>query len=274
MPELPEVETIVRDLAPKLKELEIRSFTVIYSPILRKKREDLIDQLKGKKILDVRRRGKMILLCCQGNISLLFHLKMTGMFLFSDQEQELDRHTHFILSFKGQERELRFRDVRKFGFISCVRTDEDSGIDELKPLGPEPLEIDFRAFQRLFQRRKACLKSLLLNQRFIAGIGNIYADEILFRSRLHPLIPASQLRKDDLKRLHKAVRDVLMNAIEHRGSTIKDFKDAAGQEGNFQNHLKVYGRESLPCFTCKESITRLRIGGRSSFFCPECQKEK
>ena len=275
MPELPEVETIVRNLSPKLKGLEVSSVKLLFPPILRDNKSlSLIKRLKGRKVAGVRRRGKMILIDFERNRSLLFHLKMTGQFLFYHRKEPLDKHTHFILSFKGQNKELRFRDVRKFGFISCLRTFDASCADELKSLGPEPLEIDFLLFQKLFQGRKARLKSLLIDQTFIAGIGNIYADEILFQAKLHSLTPANHLGGEDLRGLLKAIKGVLRNAIAHRGSSIRDFKNAEGQKGNFQNYHNVYGRQSLPCFICGEKIKRLRLGGRSSFFCPRCQEEK
>ena len=274
MPELPEVETIAQSLSSKLKSLEISSIRIIYPPVLRNEDLTIINDLKGRKVVGVRRRAKMLLIDFERNLSLLIHLKMTGQLLFYPREEPLDKHTHFVLSFKDGKNELRFRDVRKFGFISCLRTFDASCADELENLGPEPLAIKFSQFKKLFQGRKARLKSLLLNQYFIAGIGNIYADEILFQAKLHPLIPASHLGDEDLKRLFKAVRDVLRKAIIHKGSSIRSFTNEEGKRGEFQDYHKVYGRESLSCFICGEKIKRLRLGGRSSFFCPRCQKEK
>ncbi|NIM59137.1 MAG: bifunctional DNA-formamidopyrimidine glycosylase/DNA-(apurinic or apyrimidinic site) lyase [Candidatus Aminicenantes bacterium] len=274
MPELPEVETIVQSLSSKLIGLEISSVKIIYPPVLRKKKPSLIHDLKGRKVVGLRRRGKMLLIDLERNLSLLIHLKMTGQLLFYPREEPLDKHTHFVLFFKDENNELRFRDVRKFGFISCLRTFNASCADELENLGPEPLEINFPHFKKLFQSRKARLKSLLLNQNFIAGIGNIYADEILFRAKLHPLIPASYLGNEKLKRLLKAMRDVLRKAIIHKGSSIRSFMNDEGKGGEFQEYHQVYGREQLSCFICGEKIRRLRLGGRSSFFCPGCQKEE
>lgn len=274
MPELPEVETIAQSLSLKLKGLEISSIRIIYPPVLRNEDLSIINDLKGRKVVGVRRRGKMLLIDLEKELSFLIHLKMTGQLLFYPREEPLDKHTHFVLSFKDENNELRFRDVRKFGFISCLRTFNASCADELENLGPEPLEIKFPAFKKLFQSRKARLKSLLLNQNFIAGIGNIYADEILFKAKLHPLTPASHLGDDDLKRLLMAMRDVLRKAIIHRGSSIRSFTNDEGKRGEFQDYHQVYGRESLSCFICGKKIERLRLGGRSSFFCPRCQKEK
>lgn len=272
MPELPEVETLVKSLSPRLKGLEVSGFKIFRRGVLRNKNLSLLHKLAGKKIVGVFRRGKMILIDCEGNLSLIIHLKMTGQLIFYTKDEPLDKHTHFVLFFKGQSEELRFRDVRKFGFICCRQTLDPDSIDELRQLGPEPLEIDFTRFCRLFQGRTARLKSLLLNQNFLAGIGNIYSDEILFKAKKHPLLSASCLEESDLRLLWKAMRSVLKKAIRYKGSTIRDFTDAEGQKGNFQYRHQVYGRESLPCFICGAPIVRLRLGRRSSFFCPECQK--
>jgi formamidopyrimidine-DNA glycosylase len=196
---------------------------------------------------------------------------MTGQFLFSPAKSPLDKHTHFILSFKNSRHELRFRDVRKFGSISCFPTPE---VLKFLNLGFEPLRVSLYRFRKLFQGRRGQLKNLLLNQSFIAGIGNIYADEILFEAKLHPRFPAFLLREEEFLRLWKAMRFILRKAIEYRGTSIRNFRDAEGQEGDFRNRLRVYGKESEPCSRCGKEIERLRLGGRSSFFCPQCQVEK
>ncbi|MFB0566506.1 MAG: bifunctional DNA-formamidopyrimidine glycosylase/DNA-(apurinic or apyrimidinic site) lyase [Candidatus Aminicenantaceae bacterium] len=271
MPELPEVETIVQSLSPRLQGLEVCSFDLIFPGLLRNKNRKILEMAVGKKVMRIRRRGKMILFDFDSDLTLIFHLKMTGQFFICSSQKPVEMHTRFIISFKNQNQELRFNDVRKFGYILCLPTSQTF---EFPWLGPEPLEIGFSAFRRLFENRKARLKSLLLNQNFIAGIGNIYADEISFQAKLHPLTPVSLLEEYELKRLWKAMRFVLKSAIDHRGSSIRDFRDADGRKGRFQNFHRVYGRESLPCPRCGEKIKRLRIGGRSSFFCPNCQKER
>jgi len=271
MPELPEVETIVQNLSSKIRGAEVSSFRLFFPGLIRNKKKKILEKLRGRKIINIRRRGKLILIDFDNDLTLLVHLKMTGQFVFYPSHESVDKHTHFILSFKGQKQEVRFRDVRKFGFIQCLLTSEAL---KLINLGPEPLEISFSSFQNLFKGRQACLKSLILNQNFIAGIGNIYANEILFEAKLHPINSVSLLKEEELKRLWKAMRLVLKRALKHRGSSIRDFKDAEGRVGSFQNFHQVYGKESLPCPHCGARIERLRIGGRSSFFCPQCQREK
>lgn len=271
MPELPEVETIVRGLSNILKGLEIATARLRFPQIYKDKDPSEIKRIVGKKIINIRRRGKMIFLDCEGNLTLLIHLGMTGQLFCTPPDHPIDKHTHFLLGFEGFPQELRFRDVRKFGFLSCLFAEQAFGMNRLKRLGAEPLEIKFSDFVSLFVRRRARLKSLLLDQTFIAGIGNIYADEILFHARLHPLIPAHLVGKTELRCLWNAIRKVLYQAIEYRGSSIRDYRDSRSQKGRYQDYHLVYGKESLPCSVCGQRIARIRINGRSSFFCPDCQ---
>jgi formamidopyrimidine-DNA glycosylase len=274
MPELPEVETIVRGLSVKLKGLRVESYKILLSSILRTKNVSLKGKLQGHSVTDVRRRGKMILIEFDGNLCLIIHLKMTGRLLFCSREVPYDKHVHFILRFKGQEKELRFQDARKFGFISCLCSSDIHLSGELRNLGPEPLEMSYSRFQEIFKRRKARIKSLLLNQNFIAGIGNIYADEILFEAKIHPQSSAAHLKSRDKEKLWGAIQHVLREAIEKKGSSIQDYRDEEDRQGSFQNLHRVYGREGLPCSRCGDRIERLRLSGRSSFFCPHCQRFK
>lgn len=207
-----------------------------------------------------------------GGLTLLFHLKMTGQLLFCRKTEPYDKHTHFIISFRKPRRELRFRDIRKFGFVLLLKTSEAECSTELQSLGPEPLEIGWPAFLKLLQGRRGRIKPLLLNQNLIAGIGNIYADEILFEAGFHPGSDVERFQQIDLVKLWKAMRLILARAIRSRGTSIRDYRDGDGREGSFQDCLCVYGRESLPCPRCGGKIKRLRIAGRSSHFCPRCQR--
>jgi formamidopyrimidine-DNA glycosylase len=271
MPELPEVETIVQVLGQKLEGLEIVSGKLLSPEICEKLGSLDIRCLEGRRITGIRRRGKIILMDCEGNISLLFHLGMTGQLLLYPPQHMKDRHTHFILAFRNYPLNLRFRDIRRFGFLSCVHTDKALRIKYLNKLGPEPLEISFSDFVSLFGKRKAKLKALLLNQQFIAGIGNIYADEILFRTKLHPSLCSSSLQKADLRRLWNVMRKVLKQALIHKGSSMRNYVDAHARPGKFQHYHLVYGKESKPCSVCGEKIERCRVSGRNSYFCPRCQ---
>ena len=271
LPELPEVEVIARHLESRLAGLTISSFRIVYPPILKKTGIDSLVAVKGGVVCDVQRRGKYVLIKTDRELSLLFHLKMTGQFLFCPPGEFWDKHTHFGLAFLERPFELRFRDVRKFGFVSVVETRRGSVIEALDQLGPEPLAITQDQFVALFRGRTARLKSLLLDQTFLAGIGNIYADEILFKAKIHPALSATLLTKEDLSRVWEAMNHILQSAIAHRGSSIRDFADADGRAGTYQNQHQVYGRQGLSCPDCSREIMCIRLAGRSSHFCPGCQ---
>jgi formamidopyrimidine-DNA glycosylase len=203
---------------------------------------------------------------------MIFHLRMTGQLLFGPAATPADKHTHLRISFRPGDSELRFRDCRKFGFIRAVRTDRVDRAPEVRGLGPEPLTLDRRAFLDRLEDRRGRLKSLLLNQEFIAGIGNIYADEILFAAGIDPRAEASHLGGRRMERLWSAVQTVLDEAISFKGTTVRDFRDGDGFEGLFQNRLRVYGRSGEPCPGCGAPVKRIRISGRSTHFCPRCQR--
>jgi len=274
MPELPEVETIAAGLRRKIIGLRIVGIHIFLPKLDRGRGAVDLRKFSGRKVLDVRRRGKMILVTCEYGLCLLFHLKMTGQFLWTRMEAERDAHTHLAISFIGRNRELRFRDVRKFGFVRCLETSCPAEAAELRSLGFEPLETCLDTLSNAILARKGRLKSLLLNQAFIAGIGNIYADEILFESRLHPLTPAASLSRKEIARLWSAMQSILRKAVAAGGSSIRDYKNADGLDGHFQFQHKAYGRKGLPCPRCGRTIRRDVIGGRASFYCARCQRRK
>ncbi len=273
MPELPEVETIVRGLASRLEGAELGPARLLFPPLLRRPPRGGLAVLAGTRVLGLRRRGKMALISCEGGWTLVFHLKMTGRLLLARPSDPVDRHTRLIIPLACQGLELRFHDIRKFGFMLLLGPETACHAPELEALGPEPLESGREEFAARFRSRKGRLKSLLLDQRILAGIGNIYADEILFRARLHPLTSAAALDDAGLEKLRRSTRAVLGQAITRRGSTIRDFTDSDGEPGDYQSLHKVYGREGKPCRACGTSIRRIRVGGRSTFFCPKCQRK-
>jgi formamidopyrimidine-DNA glycosylase len=274
MPELPEVETIARMLAPAVKGRVIAGIELLYRPLLRAGGWKRLEAMSGRRILGVRRRGKMLLIECESGRTLVFHLKMTGQLLFAGEAEPRDKHTRLVVRFEDGINELRFRDVRKFGFLLCVESDPERSCRELACLGPEPLEVGLPVFAAILKARAGRLKPLLLDQTRIAGIGNIYADEMLFAARIHPEAPASSLNKASVARLHDSMKKILAQAIEANGSTLRDYRDADGNEGNFQDFHKVYDRTGEPCVSCGTPIRRKRVGGRSSHFCPRCQRKK
>jgi formamidopyrimidine-DNA glycosylase len=273
MPELPEVETIARSLAPRITGRRIARIDLLYRPLLRTGGRKALEAMRGRRIIGVRRRGKMLLVECEGGRTLVFHLKMTGQFLFHPEGAPRDKHVRFVVRFEDRRDELRFRDVRKFGFLLCLEGEPEAACGELSCLGPEPLEVDLAEFRAILGARRGRVKSLLLDQTRIAGIGNIYADETLFEARIHPETPASSLRAEAVERLYLSMRKILAAAVEAGGSTLTDegYRDADGNAGDFQFDHKVYDREGEPCLVCGTPVRMKRIGGRSSHFCPRCQ---
>jgi len=276
MPELPEVETIARGLNTRVAGDTIESVWIGSKPeVLKSPAKKIAGMLEGRRIELVRRVGKHIVVdldgdgrkrakaLAQARPQWIVHLGMTGRLLISRQEDEIEKHTHLVAKLASG-RELRYVDPRRFGRLSVT-----SGFEAP---GAEPLKIDLESFIKLFRGRKTPIKSALLNQSLLSGVGNIYADEALFRSGIRPRRRAASLTRDDLSRLHKALREVLKEAIRMGGSSISDYVDSNGDEGFFQLQHRVYGREGEPCLICKTPVKRLVIAGRSAHYCRKCQK--
>lgn len=275
MPELPEVETVVRGLSSRLEGRRVRDLVFLSAHLERKQPFSALSPVayRGKKIEKIWRRGKMIIFSFSGGCGLLIHLKMTGQLYLCSPEKPLDKHTHARMSFYGLNSELRFRDIRKFGFWNCLRTPEILRRVNSE-LGPEPLGLDFPEFQDLLRKRAGkTIKGWLLDQKVIAGIGNIYSDEILFRAGIRPDRPAGRLSLAEARKLYRAMKSVLKKAIELGGSSISDYVDSTGEKGRFQQRHLAYDREGRLCRRCRKGvIVRKRIAGRSSFYCPYCQR--
>jgi formamidopyrimidine-DNA glycosylase len=259
VPELPEVETIVRALGPLLQGQRIVSAEFLTSRVLR--HADPPD-LAGARILQVHRHGKNIVLTLDRGL-LVIHLGMTGKLLM---DGATGPYTRAI--FQLEHGLLVYEDVRQFGRIEWSETLPD----RLAGLGPEPLTISFEDFLERLRARPGRIKSLLLNQRFLRGLGNIYVDESLFRSALHPITATSRIGTDRARRLYAAIREVLTLAIEHRGSSVSDYVDVEGRKGGFQQLHSVYGREGQPCPHCGTAIRRIVVAQRGTHFCPKCQR--
>src|SRR5712691_2246811 len=270
MPELPEVETIARGLAKRISGDVIESVWLGSKPEpLKSPAAEIAVALQAKRISRVWRAGKHIVFDLESardsaaSSQWLVHLGMTGSLLVCSPESELEKHTHAVLQLASG-RELRFVDPRRFGRLSVIENFEGPGA--------EPLQIAFDDFRALFHRRKTPIKSALLNQNLLSGVGNIYADEALFRAGIRPRRRAASLTRDELRRLYVALKKVLREAIRLGGSSVADYVDADGEEGFFQLKHRVYGREGKPCRVCKTPIKRIVIAGRSSHYCPRCQK--
>lgn len=241
MPELPEVETIRRQLSLKI----------------------INKRLNGQKIVNVRRRAKILIIDFADKSSLIFHLKLTGQLIFNGKPA---KYTRKVFNFEDGSR-LIFNDVRKFGWWKKVK-----GTKKIeKEFGPEALEINFEILKTLFNKRpNSRIKPLLMNQKFIAGIGNIYSDEILFASKVRPMRHIKTLTKREIQKISQNIKKILKAAIKQQGSSVKYYIDACGQKGNYVKYHKVYQQKR--CFLCSTKIKRIKIGGRSAHFCPKCQK--
>lgn len=276
MPELPEVETVRRSLLPVVLEKPIETVDVHYERILQNiSVPEFKRRVQGNQFLDITRRGKYLIFSLENDLELVAHLRMTGrLIFFSDHSIPLAKHTSVVFGF-GSQGALRFEDVRKFATLDLVPKGEYQTIKGLYTLGVEPLSDEFSlaSFRKLVQNRSAKIKGLLLDQTKIAGIGNIYADESLFLAQIHPEREASSLNAEEIKRLHKAIRDVLEVAIANQGTTFRDYRTGYGQEGSFQNKLQIYGKKGEKCPRCGVNLKHKKVAGRTSHFCPACQRE-
>ncbi len=267
MPELPEVETIRAQLAPRL-EGRVLARVEILDPRLTRPHDlfEVAEELEGDRVVAVQRRGKYLLLRLESGLGLLVHLRMTGGFGFAPVS-----HERAIVELDDGSR-LAYRDVRRFGTWLVL---EEAELDPYLATknGPEPLGTRFTASWLASQlaRRRAPLKAVLLDQRVVAGLGNIYADEALWRARLNPLLPADSIDSEDISRLVRAIRAALRTGIARQGSTLRDYATPEGASGSMQDEFRVYGRDGLPCPRCRTTITKTRVGGRGTWFCPRCQ---
>ena len=271
MPELPEVETIVRGLRDKLRGLEFAKVEVYLDKSIQGSKKSFIVSLRGRKIVRAERQGKNIILHLSGGVALRVHLRMTGRLRFVPAQTPLEKHTHVVFSFQDHPGQLRFVDQRQFGRLGVEKKRVGDKLSSLADLGPEPLEISAKEFIRRARSKHRAIKPLLLDQRFLAGVGNIYADEALHRARIHPRRPADSLEEKALRGLYRALRRILQEAIQAGGTSVRSYVDASGSTGGFQHSLRVYGREGEACRICDAPIVRERVGGRGSFFCIRCQ---
>ncbi len=272
MPELPEVETVVRGLRNRIVGWELSRVEVRQEKCLAGCKRALADLLRKKKVLAVERRGKNIILCLTGGGALFVHLGMSGRLRVLPRGLPREKHTHLLFSFLNQGDQLRFIDPRRFGRVFWEGEKKGKWIS-LSRLGPEPLEIPLSEFVARVRARRREIKPLLLDQHFLAGVGNIYADECLHRAAIHPRRRSDSLSGKTLSRLHRAVQEVLKEAIEAGGSSVRSYVDSDGSVGGYQHSLRVYGREGEPCPSCAGGIVREIVGGRSSFYCPRCQRK-
>jgi formamidopyrimidine-DNA glycosylase len=268
MPELPEVETTVRGLSRVLDGRRIASVEARRPDLRRALPVDLGQRLTGARVTGLRRRAKYGVIDTDRGDSLVFHLGMSGHWRVDPSEVE--KHDHFIIA-TDEGRRVALNDARRFGSLDLVRTDALEEWPPFKALGPEPLDLDPRELKRRLEGRTAAIKLLLLDQRIVAGLGNIYVCEALYRAGIHPRRAGGSISLNRLKRLVPAIHDVLAEAIEAGGSTLRDFASPDGELGYFSKKFAVYDREGQPC-ACGGTVKRIVQGGRSTFYCPACQR--
>ncbi|MCA9347242.1 bifunctional DNA-formamidopyrimidine glycosylase/DNA-(apurinic or apyrimidinic site) lyase [Candidatus Saccharibacteria bacterium] len=287
MPELPEVETVRLGLSRLIIGKTVSSVEHDWPKSFPNAKEDVDQFLIGSKIVDIRRRAKVLILELSSNYSLVVHLKMTGQLVYRGTEnfgaghpndsligKLPDKSTRVIFEFSDKTH-LFFNDQRKFGWVRMIPTPEVANIDFMKKVGPEPLEKDFtfRVFEsRLKRRKNSTIKAALLDQTVLAGIGNIYADESLWGAKIHPATKVADVSVSKLRKLHQEIIYVLNLSLEKGGSTDRNYVNAEGKKGSYIDFARVFRKENLPCYRCGTVIIKTRVAGRGTHLCPKCQK--
>ena len=289
MPELPEVEVVKRSLEKLVCNLPIKHVEINQANLRYKVLKKEINQVIGLKIQVIKRRSKYLLFFFNKDIVMLVHLGMTGKFFVVNKKNEKKRtsfyykiikkkdkkHDHVVFTFKNKLK-LIYNDVRKFGFIKFYSYDKFKRNTHLSSLGPEPLEnvFNFKYFKNYINGRKIIIKNILMDQKFVSGLGNIYVNEILFYSKVKPTRKISKLKNFEIEKILIGTKKILRKAISFGGSSIKDFSSSNGKTGSFQQHFSVYGKKGVNCSNtdCKGQIEKIVISSRASFFCPKCQK--
>ena len=274
MPELPEVETVVRDLRPLLIGRRVAAVRAGKRKLRRPWRRAWAGAICGSAVAGIRRRGKWIVIDLDTGGRLVVHLGMTGQFTVTPTSEPTAAHTHLVFTLEGTTSELRFRDVRRFGSVEWLADEAAVERALAGKLGPEPDALNPAAFREAIRRTARPLKAILLDQRVVAGVGNIYADEALHQAGLHPRRRGRTLAPGEADRLRGAIGSVIASAIEHRGSTIRDYVGGSGLGGGYQDRHAVYGRTGEPCTACRTPIEVARVAGRASHYCPVCQPER
>lgn len=273
MPELPEVETVRRSLVDRLVGRRIAAATVRAPQMVRYPLvAEFLDRVTGRRIIGLGRRAKYLLLHLDSGDDLMVHLRMTGRLLHQRPEDPEEPHTHIILTLDDSS-QLRFQDMRTFGGFYLIGPDRAGTPPGFVRLGPEPLTPEFTTahLRRVLKGRRGHVKSLLLNQDLVSGLGNIYADEALFRGGIHPARAGSSLSAAEVRRLHGAINEVIAESLDRGGTSFSSYVDGQGNRGRNVENLRVYGRTGEPCLVCGVPVERLVLGGRSSHFCPVCQ---
>jgi len=274
MPELPEVETIKLQLKRLLKNKIISSVDLKLLKQVKTPKSIFLKNVVGAKIKNTNRRAKMLIITLNNGNYLIFHLKLTGQLIYHDKEGSSafyqSKYSHVIFNFKDESK-LFFNDLRQFGWVKLVDKKELGKV--LSEFGPEPLAKDFtfKKFYDIFSKKKKAIKPLLMEQKFLAGVGNIYAAESCFCAGILPMRRANKINKDEYKKLYQCLKKVLKFAVKKKGSSVENYVDAFGKQGAMTKYLKVYGKASQECKKCGSIIKSIKQNSRTSFYCPKCQ---
>lgn len=274
MPEMPEVENVVAGIRKYIEGRKITQIEIIKGDVIKyPDSENYVKALENQVINKVKRRGKYIILEMDNGILAVIHLRMTGKLLFVPQDKELDKYSCVVFNLDDKNR-LVYADVRRLGTLDAVTSAELSQIKGLYTLGAEPLSAEFTIehLTKILHNSRGKIKSFLLNQKNIAGLGNIYVDESLAISKIHPASQASSLTEQEIKSLHSAINKVISDGIKDGGTSFRDYRNSLGEKGTHQEHLYVYNRHGQPCKFCKTPIVKIVLNGRGTYYCPSCQK--
>lgn len=286
MPELPEVQTIINGLKKHVLKKEIKQVKVLLTKIISGSNKKFIQVLKNNQFIDIQRRGKFIIFSLKSGEFLVVHLKMTGQLIYqgkntliagghANQKENFDlphKHTHLFFIFKDKTK-LFYNDLRRFGYLKIIDSQQLKELDFNWGIEPLSKKFTLACFKKLLSNKKTNIKAFLLNQKHIAGLGNIYTDEALFKAHISPKRKVDSLKEKEIKNLHQAIKEILKLALKYQGTTFSNYTDAHGQKGNFVPLLKVYGRQGQKCRRCKnKEIKKIKLAGRGTHYCPNCQK--
>ena len=271
MPEIAEVETVRNTLKKRILNKKIKDIKINYAKMLDNSEEEFKKCLINNEFIDILRKGKWLIFELH-NYYLLSHLRMEGKFFLKNSEESLEKHEHIIFTFTDNT-DLRYHDTRKFGRMKVIKKEDLDSTEEIKKQGIEPIDSALSKSYLLekFKGKKMPIKTMLLNQEVISGLGNIYADEVLFASKIHPLRKSGSITSLECERIIKTSNNIILKAIEMGGTTIKSYTSSLGVYGKYQNYLKVHKKEGMPCPICQNKIKRIKVGGRSTYFCDKCQ---
>ena len=272
MPEIAEVETVRNTLKKQILNKKIKKVNIRYAKMIESDLKDFVSILEGNEFLDIKRRGKWLIFELHDHY-LLTHLRMEGKFYLKNEELPLEKHEHIIFTFDDNT-DLRYHDTRKFGRMNLIKKEDLENTEAIKKQGEEPFSKNLTAIylKEKFSKKKLPIKTVLLDQTIISGLGNIYANEVLFAAKINPLKKACDLSKQECQNIVLATNEIIESAIKMGGTTIKSYTSSLGVTGRFQQKLMVHKRENEPCKVCNEKIVNIKIGGRSTYYCPFCQK--